>query len=102
MGGGVPPSSGHGVGVRVEQCVLGVDGIEGCVSAHGSKFNDAVVALIKAGGFGINDHSVWCSGSGGLLKAHGPKPKGPYRHARLNAIEQVLLQSWGSRKSDVK
>ena len=50
-----PPSSGHDVGVRVEQCVLGVDGIEVCVGAHGSKFNDAVVALVKAGGFGIND-----------------------------------------------
>lgn len=49
---GCPPSSGHGVGVRVEQCVPGVDGFEVCVSAHGSKFNDAVVALVKAGGFG--------------------------------------------------
>ena len=51
----MPPSSGHRVGVRVEQCVPGVDGIEVCVNAHGSKFNDAVVALVKAGGFGIND-----------------------------------------------
>ena len=51
----MPPSSGHGVGVRVEQCVPGVDGIEVCVGAHGSKFNDAVVALVKASGFGIND-----------------------------------------------
>ena len=33
----------------------GVDGIEVCVGAHGSKFNDAVVALVKASGFGIND-----------------------------------------------
>ena len=33
----------------------GVDGIEVCVCAHGSKFNNAVVALVKAGGFGIND-----------------------------------------------
>ncbi len=55
MGWGCPPSSGHGVGVRVEQCVPGVDGIEVCVSAHGSKFNDAVVTLVKAGGFGINE-----------------------------------------------
>ena len=52
---GVSPSSEHGVGVRVEQCVPGVDGIEVCVGVHGSKFNDAVVALVKAGGFGIND-----------------------------------------------
>ncbi|MHD0186117.1 hypothetical protein ACQZFP_06515 [Corynebacterium diphtheriae] len=32
-----------------------VDGFEVCVSAHGSKFNDVVVALVKAGGSGIND-----------------------------------------------
>ena len=54
-GRGCPPSSGHGVGVRGEQCVPGVNGIEVCVSAHGSKSNDAVVTLVKAGGFGIND-----------------------------------------------
>jgi hypothetical protein len=35
--------------------VPGVNGIEVRVSAHGSKSNDAVIALVKAGGFGIND-----------------------------------------------
>ena len=57
----MPPSSGHGVGVRVEQCVPGVDGIEVCVGVHGSKFNDAVVALVKAGGFGVNDGKDRCA-----------------------------------------
>lgn len=52
---GCPPSSEHGVGVRGEQCVPGVNGIEVRVSAHGSKSNDAVIVLVKAGGFGIND-----------------------------------------------
>ena len=45
----------NGLAVRVEQCVPGVDGVEVTVCAHGSKFNDAVVALVKAGGFGVNN-----------------------------------------------
>lgn len=37
----------------------GVDGVEMAVCAHGSDFNDAVVALVKAGGFGVNDGKDW-------------------------------------------
>ena len=45
----------NGLVVWVEQCALGVDGVEVAAGAPGSKFNDAVIALFKAGGFGVND-----------------------------------------------
>lgn len=32
----------------------GVDGVEVVSGAHGSKFSNAVIALVKAGGFGVN------------------------------------------------
>ena len=49
----------NGLTVRVEQCVPGVDGVEMAVCAHGGDFNDAVVAFVKAGGFGVNDGKDW-------------------------------------------
>ncbi|WP_234447316.1 hypothetical protein, partial [Corynebacterium tuberculostearicum] len=42
----------NGLAVWVEQCVPGVDGVEVAVGAPGSKFNNAGIALFKAGGFG--------------------------------------------------
>ncbi len=45
----------NGLAVRIKQCVPGVDGVEVAVCAHGSDFNDAVVALVKAGGFSVNN-----------------------------------------------
>lgn len=45
----------NSLAVRLKQSAPGVDGVEVAAGAHGSKFNDAVIALVKAGGFGVND-----------------------------------------------
>ena len=84
--GGVSPSSEHGVGVRVEQCVPGVNGIEVCVGVHGSKFNDAVVALVKAGGFGINDRKDRSHGMRGVerLRRFSKKPMASSQEAHTD------------------
>lgn len=56
----------NGLVVWVEQCALGVDGVEVAAGAHGSKFNDAVIALFKAGGFGVNDGKTGSLGLRGV------------------------------------
>lgn len=48
----------NGFAVWVEQCVPGVDGVEVAVGAPGSKFNNAGIALVRAGGFGGRDQAM--------------------------------------------